>query len=95
MDNRKVLNRTHFRRRETHKSGPNDRGVQWEWFWQTRANNGEIVAVGGEGYDELRGATNGFFASHGIDVNQASLHSEFSKIEKFTDDHYVVTQYES
>jgi hypothetical protein len=84
---RKVKNRTHFRRQHTPKAG-------WQWHWTTKANNGETVAVGGEGYDELRGAVNGFFSTHGIDVEQASLASEFSKLEKFSDDHYVITQYE-
>lgn len=90
MEDRKVVNRTHFRR----SLGQNSSGP-WQWHWQTRANNGQITAVGGEGYDELRGAVCGFFSTHGIDPEQASLRSDFGKIEKFADDHYVITQYES
>ena len=85
---RKVLNRTHFRRRHTEAAG-------WQWHWTTKANNNETTAVGGEGYDQLRGAVNGFFSTHGVDPEAASLSSEFSQLEKFSDDHYVITQYQS
>ena len=85
METQKIVNRTHFRRQ------PGANG--WQWYWQTRANNGQITAVGGDGYTELRGAVNGFFSTHGIDPESASLSSNFGKLEKFADDHYVITQF--
>lgn len=90
MNERNVVNRTHFQR----SRGQGDDGA-WQWYWKTRANNGQITAVGGDGYDELRGAINGFFSTHGIDPNKASLRSDFGKIQKFDDNHYVIVQYES
>lgn len=38
-----------------------------EWYWHTKASNGEVVGGSmGEGYKELRGAVNGFFAQQGV-----------------------------
>ena len=97
MPERKVLNRTHFRRRESHHSGPNDRSAYWQWYWATHANNGESVAVGGEGYDELRGAVHGFFSTHGINFAGGAFEQtpENFTLEKFDEHHWVVTQYET
>ncbi len=88
MEPRNIDNRTHFRR---------TRGItgDWQWRWGTRAPNGESVAVGGEGYDELRDAVHGFFVSQGIDPEAATLGSDYSQLEKFADNHYVITKYES
>jgi len=39
-----------------------------EWYWHTKAANGEVVGGSmGEGYKELRKAVNGFFAQQGAD----------------------------
>jgi uncharacterized protein YegP (UPF0339 family) len=51
----------------------NDAG---QWFWHTKASNGNIVADGAEGYNRIEGAIHGFLSSRG---NAPSL----SEIEAF------------
>lgn len=86
-----VVNRTHFRRRP--QGDPPD--VVWQWYWQTKANNEQIVAVGGEGYDKVHSAINGFMAGQGLpDWKPGDPFPEQYRVEKFDDYHYVITKYE-
>ena len=90
----RIVSRTHFRRREHAKF------VEWEWYWSKQSPNGEKIAAGGEGYDQLRSSLNGFFANEGmpdwkpmsISPGKIAMPPGYS-IEKFADDHYVITQF--
>lgn len=37
-----------------------------EWFWHTKADNGQIVADGSEGYNNLNDSIHGFLVSQGV-----------------------------
>jgi uncharacterized protein YegP (UPF0339 family) len=51
-----------------------------EWYWHTKAANGEVVGGSmGEGYKELRKAVNGFFAQQGAEAFDPA-YSELIKI---------------
>lgn len=89
---RKILNTTVFRGEFTE-----DKGKQW--FWTTIAPNGNVVGDGGEGYNRLDGAVNGFFSQQGIEVDKATMGKEpigdYSKLEKIGADRFVICRYES
>jgi len=89
-----IDSRIHFRRREHAKF------VEYEWYWTKQSPNGQKISVGGEGYGELRGALNGFFASEGLsDWKPTSIQPgkivmpPGYSIQKFADDHYVITKF--
>lgn len=67
-----------------------------EWYWHTKAANGEVVGGSmGEGYKELPKAVNGFFAQQGFDP-RADLKPEnrhYSKLYKATDTVYHIFKY--
>ena len=47
-----------------------------EWYWHLKANNGQVIAVGGEGYKRKEDCT------HGIDlVKQEAPGASIVKIE--------------
>jgi hypothetical protein len=91
-----IISRVHFRRREHAKF------VEYEWYWTEVAPNGKNISVGGEGYDELRGALNGFFASEGmpdwkptsVQPGKIMMPNNNYAIQKFADDHYVITKFQ-
>lgn len=89
-----IDSRIHFRRREHAKF------VEYEWYWTKQSPNGQNIAVGGEGYAELRGALNGFFAAEGLpDWKPTSIQPgkivmpDNYSVQKFADDHYVITKF--
>lgn len=86
----KLISRTHFRRGPTKDKG-------WQWYWTKESPNSQPVAVGGEGYDELRGAYNGFFANEGHPDWRPTADTlpEGYVAQKFSDDHIVINQYET
>lgn len=84
--NRKVLHRTHFRRR------PAGFAV-WQWYWSKQANNGKIIADGAEGYDTVNGAMHGYFVGEGIEFDPGMPPPEDYVIQKFHSDHWVITKY--
>jgi hypothetical protein len=86
---RKLLHRTHFRRNNHGISG----SPVWQWYWTKQSPNGQNIAVGGEGYDEREGAFNGFFASEGVDWTPGMMPPESYMIQKFAEDHWVITKY--
>lgn len=67
-----------------------------EWYWATKAANGEVVGGSmGEGYKELRKAVNGFFAQQGFDP-AADLPPEqrhYSKLYKASETLYHIRKY--
>lgn len=87
--NQRLISRTHFRRGPTKSSG-------YQWYWTKESPNSEPVAVGGEGYDQRNGALNGFFAGEGFpDWSPGDPLPNGYVEQKFHDDHYVITQYET
>lgn len=84
----KLVSRTHFRRSQ-------GRNLKWQWFWSKEAPNGQVIAVGGEGYDEPSGARNGFFSSEGFsDWQPGQGFPAGYKLAKFAEDHYTICKYE-
>ena len=83
---RKLLHRTHFRRKPTGFAA-------WQWYWSKQSPNGKTIADGSEGYTELRGAMEGFFAGEGIDFEWGTSPPEDYMIQKFHSDHWVITKY--
>lgn len=58
-----------------------------QWYWRTQSPNGEIVGGSmGEGYLELRGAVNGFFAQQGVAADDPA----YSRLLKVTNILYRV-----
>lgn len=86
---KKLVSRTHFKRSHSEKEDA------WLWYWATEAPNAVKVGVGGEGYDELAGSLNGFMSQQGYPAWKSS-HAlpEGYVLEKFADDHYVITRFE-
>jgi hypothetical protein len=90
MAKKKLLSRTHFEK----KFGENS--DRWQWFWRTMsANDVDSVAVGGEGYNNLVGAINGFMAGQGLsdwEPGQPAMPDGYT-MEKFDPQHYVITHH--
>lgn len=53
---REVVAKTMFKKNATNK----------HWYWHTKALNNEVVADGGEGYNNLDDAIAGFFKAQGV-----------------------------
>jgi hypothetical protein len=65
MTQNRLVTRTTFRKVPMPEF--DEKGPVFEWFWTTRSPNNEAVGgSSGEGYKELRGAVNGFFAQQGL-----------------------------
>lgn len=86
-----IVSRTHFRRFRVKPD------AEWQWFWRTETPDGRnAIAVGGEGYDNLKGgAVNGYLSQQGFaGWSPDDDMPEGYKLEKYADDHYVITRYE-
>lgn len=97
---RTLVSRTHFRKRRENVGG-GDIDV-WQWRWATKtADDRKIVGVGGEGYDRIDGAVNGFMSQQGIpgwEPSTTPLGMDFPDgytLQKIADDHYVISKYET
>lgn len=87
----RVLSRTHFERKIGTKTG------EWQWYWRTEAANQEPIGVGGEGYDQLSSAVNGFLSQQGYPdwkPSQTELPVDY-RMHKFDDSHHVITRYKT
>lgn len=68
-----------------------------QWYWTTKAANGEPVGDGAEGYGELRKAVSGFFVAQGIRVeglkNLPENQQQYSKLVQVSPREFHIRKY--
>ena len=83
MDERDVLTVTTFEKSEH----------DGQWYWHTQTGNQEVVGDGAEGYTQLSGAAHGFFVQQGVNYEEAQLNSDYSQLNKISENKYTITKY--
>lgn len=96
----KVLTITTFEKRGEHIADPEGGHDpnKCEWYWHTQSPNGATTGDGGEGYKNLEGSLNGFFAQQGVSYEPPAkgadrVFPEGFTIEKQNANVYIVTKY--
>jgi hypothetical protein len=99
-DEKTLVSRTHFKKG---REAISDTRSEWQWRWTKEAPNGEVVAVGGEGYDRAGGAVNGFFSAEGVPEWEPNnfdwengVFGDFPErytFQTFAQNHFVICEY--
>ena len=74
-------------------------GKDEKWYWHTKSMNGKKIGDGGQGYTDMKGAVNGFFAQQGFPdfdtSNQETWPENFGQPRKLPNEQntFVISAY--